>query len=266
MNSLVLVSNSSRTVKPRTKPPVSNVSRDLRSIDLGTLQSLFDLAPDVAFFVKDSDGRYVAVNRSLLSRHGLRHASDAIGKRPIEICPGDFGRIPTDQDQQVLSTGKPLVEHLELQWYRPREPVWCLTTKLPLRDDAGNTTGIIGFSRDVRAPVQTDEIPLAFAEVIADFEEDPSEPCTPATLAARSRLSPSQVAKLTRRIFGLTPSQFLVKTRITVGSHLLRETVKPIAEIAQRCGYQDQSAFTRSFRAATGLSPLEYRRREQMAR
>ena len=254
---------SSLAVTSRTKPAQPQSFPHLRAIDLSTLQALFDLAPDVAFFVKDSDGRYVAVNQSLLSRHGLRHPSDAIGKRPIEICPGDFGRIPTEQDQRVLRTGKPLVEHLELQWYRPREPVWCLTTKLPLRDESGSTTGIIGFSRDVRTPMRTDDIPLAFAEAIAAFEDRPAEPCTPAILAERSQLSASQFAKLTRRVFGLTPSQFIVKTRITVGSRLLRESVKPIAEIAQLCGYHDQSAFTRSFRAATGLSPLEYRRREQ---
>lgn len=251
-------------MKSRTKPFEPTLPPALRSIDLGTLQALFDLAPDVAFFVKDSGGRYVAVNQSLLSRHGLRQPGDAIGKRPIEICPGDFGRIPTEQDQRVLRTGKPLVEHLELQWHRPREPVWCLTTKLPLLDDAGRTTGIIGFSRDVRTPVQTDEIPLAFAKVIAEFEDDPSVECSPAALAERSQLSPSQFAKLTRRIFGLTPSQFIVKTRISAGSRWLRETSQPVAEIAQRCGYHDQSAFTRAFRTTTSLTPLEYRRREQL--
>lgn len=251
-------------MKSRTKPTQPALSHDLQSVDLRTLQSLFDLAPDVAFFVKDLDGRYISVNQSLLSRHGLRQLSDAIGKRPVEICPGDFGRIPTEQDLRVLRTGKPLVEHLELQWHRPREPVWCLTTKLPLRDDAGRTTGIIGFSRDVRTPVQTDDIPQAFAEVITEFEEELSLDCSPAILAERSHLSSSQFARLTRRIFGLTPSQFIVKTRISAGSRWLRDTDQSVAEIAQRCGYRDQSAFTRAFRTTTGLTPLEYRRRERL--
>jgi len=250
-------------VKSRTKRQQSAISHNLRSIDLPTLQSLFDLAPEVAFFVKDSHGRYVTVNQSLLSRHGLRAPSDALGKRPIDICPGDLGRISTEQDQKVLRTGKPLVEHLELHWYRPREPVWCLTSKLPLRDDEGGTNGIIGFSRDVRTPVQTDDIPLAYAEVIAEFEDDPSAACSPATLAEKSRQSPLQFAKLTRRIFGLTPSQFIVKTRISAGSRLLRDTDQSVAEIAQRCGYQDQSSFTRAFRVVSGLTPLEYRHLKQ---
>lgn len=250
-------------MKARTKRPPETTPCAVRSIDLPTLQTLFDLAPEVAFFIKDAHGRYVTVNQSLLSRHGLHEPAEAIGKRPVDICPGDLGRIPTEQDQKVLQTGKPLVEHLELHWYRPREPVWCLTTKLPLQDAAGTTTGIIGFSRDVRTPVLTEEIPLAFAEVIAEFEEDPSMACSPATLAKRSRQSPLQFARLTRRVFGLTPSQFIVKTRISAGSRLLRETDQSVAEIAQRCGYQDQSGFTRAFRMVSGLTPLEYRRRKQ---
>lgn len=259
----LLVLKTSRTVKSRTKPPDSSDSPELRAIDLPTLQALFDLAPDVAFFVKDTHGCYVTVNQSLLDRHGLRDAAEALGKRPSEICPGDFGRIPAEQDERVLRTGKPLVEHLELQWYRPREPVWCLTTKLPLHDAEGRTIGIIGFSRDVRTPVQPEDIPLAFAAAIAEFEESPADHCSPSTLAARSGLSAAQCAKLIKRIFGLTPSQFIVKTRISAGSQLLRDTQQSVAGIAQDCGYQDQSSFTRAFRAVAGLTPLEYRRRHQ---
>lgn len=227
------------------------------------LQSLFDLTPDVAFFVKDSEGRYVAVNESLLARHGLKQMSDAIGKRPQDICPGDLGRIPTEQDSRVLRTGRSIIDCLELQWHRPREPVWCLTSKLPLRNAAGQIVGLIGFSQDVRVPVGAEEIPREFAAALADFEQDPSRDVIPAVLSERSRLSPSRLARLTRRLFGLTPSQLIAKTRITAASRLLLETRKSVAEIALHCGYNDQSAFTRAFRATTGLTPLEYRRRER---
>lgn len=249
-------------MKSRTSPPRFEIPPELRSIDIQLLQTLFDLTPDVAFFVKDVAGRYVTVNESLLARHGLKQPSDALGKRPQEICPGEFGRLPTEQDQRVLRSGKPLIEHLELQWHRPREPVWCLTSKFPIHNLAGQVISIIGFSRDVRDSVRTAEIPSSFARVIADFEQDPSRGYSPATLAARSQLSLTRLARLTKRVFGLTPSQYIVKTRITIGSQLLRETDKPIAEIAHLCGYHDQSAFTRAFRATTRLTPLEYRRRK----
>ncbi len=252
-------------MKPRTNQSRSERPPELRAIDVRLLQTLFDLTPDVAFFIKDAEGRYITVNASLLARHGLKRPSDAIGKKPQEICPGDFGRIPTEQDRRVLVTGDPLLDHLELQWHRPREPVWCLTTKLPLRDDAGRIAGLIGFSRDVRDYVRPGDIPESFARVVAEFEDDPSQACSPAALAERSRMSATRLARLIKRVYGLTPSQFLVKTRITAGSRLLRDTNHSIAEIAQRCGYHDQSAFTRAFRSTTSLTPLEYRRRERPA-
>ncbi len=77
------------------KEPVAPLPRSVTSIDVQLLITLFDQASDVAFFVKNSRGQYVAVNDSLLNRHGLRKKSDAIGKRPCEICPGEFGRVPT---------------------------------------------------------------------------------------------------------------------------------------------------------------------------
>ena len=40
-------------------------------VDLSLLEDLFDHIADVAFFVKDAEGRYVTVNESLVARHGL---------------------------------------------------------------------------------------------------------------------------------------------------------------------------------------------------
>jgi AraC-like DNA-binding protein len=224
------------------------------------LASLFDLASDTAYFAKDAQGRYVLVNESLLLRHGLERKEDAIGKRPCDICAGDFGRIPTEQDEWVLRTGRPLICHLELQWQRPHEPVWCLTSKLPIRDASGAVTGLIGFSQDVRTPLDSNEIPPAFAAAIGEHEQDPSAPMTPLLLARKSGMSRQRLARLIKRVFGLTPSQLITKTRLTAASRLLRETKRTVADIALACGYSDQSAFTRAFRAATGRTPLEHRR------
>lgn len=220
---------------------------------------MFDQAPDVAFFVKDAAGRYVTVNDSLLIRHGLHRKEEALGKSPREICPGDFGRIPAEQDTRVLRTGRPLIDHMELQWYRPHEPVWCLTTKLPIRDAAGTVIGLIGFSRDVRAPIEPQEIPADFAVALEELEQEPANELTPAWLARRSHLTPQRLARLTKRLFGLTPTQLITKARIATASRLLRETRQSVAEIAQAAGFSDQSAFTRTFRSATGVTPSAYR-------
>jgi AraC-like DNA-binding protein len=242
-------------VKSRTNTRNDDIRDALPAVEVALLQTLFDQAPDVAFFVKDAQGRYVAVNESLVMRHGLKH----IGKCPRDICPGDFGRLPSEQDARVLCTGRPLIGHLELQWYRPHDPVWCLTTKLPVHGADGEVLGLIGFSRDVRARIERQEIPADFAAALDDFEQRLSEDVTSTSLAHRSKLSPQRLARLTKRVFGLTPSQLITKTRIATASRLLRETNKSVAEIAQATGFYDHSAFTRAFRSATGVTPSSYR-------
>jgi PAS domain S-box-containing protein len=229
------------------------------AVAAGVLAELFDHAPDLAFFVKDSAGRYVAVNASLIKRHGYRHKSQVLGRRPSDICPGDFGRLPAEQDAQVLRTGKPLIDHLERQWYLPRKPVWCLTTKLPLRDAAGKVIGLVGISRDVRAPVDPRNIPVELAAALESFEKNLAESVTPASLARRAGLTPPRLARLIHRFFDLTPSQFLTQTRLAAAARLLCETSLGVSEIAHQCGFYDHSAFSRAFHSAMGVTPSAYR-------
>jgi AraC-like DNA-binding protein len=230
-----------------------------------TLAELFDHAPDLAFFVKDGAGRYLAVNESLVKRHGYRHKSQVLGRRPCDICPGDFGRLPTEQDAEVLRTGTPLLDHLEQQWYLPRWPVWCVTTKLPIRDTAGKVVGLIGISRDVRAPRDPSKIPAELAATLEGFENNLAEPVTPTILARRAKLTPAKLAHLIRRFFDLTPSQFLTQTRLAAAARLLRETIKTVADIGQACGFYDHSAFSRAFHSSMGVTPSAYREATQKA-
>jgi AraC-like DNA-binding protein len=238
----------------RTPPPHLSPS-----VDVSVLESLFDQVPDVAFFVKDTAGRYTAVNASLVARHGLRDKSQVLGKRPKDICPGDYGGIPSRQDSIVLRTGRPMLDHLEMHWYAPHDPGWCLTTKLPMRDKAGAIVGLIGISRDLRAPILPREIPAQVAKALNHFETHLADAITPAELARRAGQPPHRFARLMKRLFGLTPGQFIAKARITAASQLLRSTDDSVAAIALACGFYDHSAFTRAFRKVTGMTPSELR-------
>ena len=229
-------------------------------IDTQFVEQVADLMHDTAFFIKDANGRYVVVNQSLVERHGLAGKAQMIGKRPCEVCPGDFGRIPTEQDAQVLRTGKPIIERLEMFWRKPHVPVWGLTSKIPVRDEKGRVTGLIGISKDLTALVSRDEVPPGVAQALRHLERSFDDPVSPSSLAKQAGMSAARFARIIKRIHGISPMQLITKTRITAGSRLLRETDSSIAEIALNCGFADHSAFTRAFRAVTGMSPSECRR------
>lgn len=232
-------------------------------MDTQFIEQVADLMHDTAFFIKDAAGRYVVVNQSLVERHGLTGKAQMIGKRPCEVCPGDFGRIPTEQDAQVLRTGKPIIERLEMFWRKPHVPVWGLTSKIPVRDEKGQVTGLIGISKDLTALVSRDEVPPSVAQALRHLERSFDEAVSPSSLAKKASMSAARFARVIKRIHGISPMQLITKTRITAGSRLLRETDSSIAEIALNCGFADHSAFTRAFRAVTGHSPSEYRRLKQ---
>jgi PAS domain S-box-containing protein len=224
------------------------------------LVDLYDHLPDVAFFMKDIDGRYRAVNQSLVERVGLSEKSDLLGRTARETFPSPFGERYSTQDDWVMRTGNQIKDRLELHWYSRGRAGWCLTTKIPLRDEDGRVVGLVGISRDLGAPGEAGKIPAALGEALDYLESNFGESLTPTDLAVRAKLSPVRFARLIKRIFRLTPSHLITQTRLAAASRLLRETDRQVADIAVECGFYDHSAFTRAFRSATGSTPTEFRK------
>ena len=224
-----------------------------------TAEALFDQLPDIVFFVKDRDGRYVAANRTLVERCGLNDKRELLGKRPSDVLGETLGRSYEDQDEMVLRSGQPIVDQLELHVIRSRDIGWCLTSKLPLAGRDRGTAGLVGVSRDLGLPdVSSDEF-AHIADAIDYAERNIAERPTIRALARIADMSVYQLDRRMQRVFGLTTGQWYLKTRISFASRLLVESDTPIADVAFEAGYADQSSFTRQFRRSTGLSPSQYR-------
>lgn len=246
----------------RSRSRSSEAGSSVPTCDVATLAALFDHLPDVAFFIKDPDGRYQAVNQSLVERCGRTRKEELIGRHVRELFPAELAEAFADEDAAVARTGKPVLDRLELHWRPGRRPGWCLTTKLPLCDAGGAVVGVVGVSRDVRGAEDRQAIPAGLARAVDYLEEHYGTKLTPSRLAGVAGLSPSKFARLIRRVFRVTPVQLIAKTRLAAASHLLRDTDRAVVDIAHACGFYDHSAFTRAFRQATGLTPTEYRRGE----
>lgn len=226
---------------------------------LSALEQLFDHVPETAFFLKDIRGCYLLVNQSMVERCQLRDKRDLIGRHVREIFPKDLAEVYARQDQMVLTTGRPILDHLELHWYTQRHMGWCLTTKLPVRNAEGKVTGLAGISHDLRAMFDINAIPASLAGALEALETRPGDPHSPGRLARQAGLPPVRFARLIKRIFRISPNQLIVQTRLTAAAQLLRETERAIAYIAVATGFYDHSAMTRAFRSATGMTPTQLR-------
>lgn len=230
-----------------------------------TAEELFDCLTDVVFFIKNSRGQYVVVNRELVERCGRRGKTELIGRRADEVFPPPLGLSYRAQDEALLQSGEPILNQLELQLNHSGGTGWCLTNKLPLRGRQGQVVGLVGISRDLQAPNEREADFARVAQAVQHLQTHLDQPLTVSDLAAVAGLSAYQLDQRIRRIFQLTVGQFLHKVRMDAAVRRLQETNAPVAMIALDCGYSDQSAFTRQFRQTVGLSPTEFRRAARMA-
>jgi len=239
----------------------------LRTLIGATLfaEALFDHIPDVVYFIKDRAGRYAVVNQTLVTRCGRRTKDELVGCTAREVFPSPLGDRFLHQDLEVLSSGVPIVHKLELHLYPTRLEGWCLTDKLPLRNPGGRIEGIAGISRDLQSPGAEADHFAEVATVLEHIRDQPGSELRVEGLAKLAGLSVYQLNRRLRIIFGITANQLIAKTRIDAASELLRSGDTPIAEIANACGYFDQSAFSRVFRRTAGLTPRQYRARYRRA-
>jgi len=243
-----------------SSPETGSAQQLLRALppDIFFAEPLFDALPDVVFFVKDDQARYVLVNKTLVARCGLREKSALLGRNTTEVFSSRFGANYLEQDKAVLTTGIEIHDQLELHLYPNRDPGWCLTRKIPLRDAAGKIIGLAGISRDLSMPDKKHPVYQRIAAVARHIQENYDQQVHISELAALASLSVSQIERYFKKIFYLSPRQMLVKTRLEAATKLLA-TDGNITDIAVACGYHDHSAFSRQFKATVGVTPTEYR-------
>ncbi len=99
-----------------------------------------------------------------------------------------------------------------------------------------------------------------FKEVLSWVRIHYGESITVSEAAAQIGFSTSHFMRVFKKKTGHTFVTFLTDYRLANASYYLKETDRPVGEIAQECGFDNFSYFIRKFRAKYGVSPREYRK------
>ena len=82
-----------------------------------------------------------------------------------------------------------------------------------------------------------------------------------AAIAMHAGLSPFRFIRLFRAVFGTTPHQYRIDTRLARARELLMTTDRPVTEVCLDVGFTSLGSFSSLFAKRVGAPPSDYRRR-----
>lgn len=222
------------------------------------MEQIFDSLPDVLFYIKDVEGRYLWVNNALVARSGLQERERVIGRTSDQLFPVP-GAGTLSQDLLVIRSKLPTREHLRLYRTASGDRFWCLSSKFPLMNAAKEVVGLIGISRDLPRPNERHRNYHRLEKFLEYIDRRLEHNVLISEAAKHASFSDDTLARLVLEVFQMTPKQLLMKKRIDRACRLLEDTNDPITLVSGACGYADQSAFARQFKVATHMTPARYR-------
>lgn len=113
------------------------------------------------------------------------------------------------------------------------------------------------FPEEKQEPLKNES---GIRKVTAFIDAHFAEPLSLTELAALSGFSPYHFTRLFQKETGLTPHQYVIESRLSFAKYELSSTDRPVAEIAERSGFIDASAFCLTFKKHEGMTPGAYRK------
>jgi diguanylate cyclase (GGDEF)-like protein/PAS domain S-box-containing protein len=118
------------------------------TLERDILRAALTQAPDF-HYVKDQESRFVVTNLNVARSHGRTRSSEMVGLTDFDLFPLETAQSFFDQEQEIMSTGQPMVD-FELPWTdEDGKPRWLSSSKVPLRNRHGDLIGLAGVTRDI---------------------------------------------------------------------------------------------------------------------
>ena len=225
---------------------------------------LSDSFPDIALTIKNGEGRIVFTNRFNSSISGWTSPADQIGYTSDELYPPDQATVYAGRDREVFETGKPIVDRIYGFVADRSSDLNCVTVR-PIDGLDGSRIGTVTVYYRAQNKMKAANWYDPIRKSIAYLNEHVAESVSVERLAAISHYSVAQFRKLFEQLTQMTPSEYVLRTRVNKARTLLTTTDRRIADIAVETGFCDHSHFIKTFVRLVGKTPNRYRR-EQLGR
>ncbi|RME91031.1 MAG: PAS domain S-box protein, partial [Verrucomicrobia bacterium] len=112
------------------------------------LRTLLDLLP-VAVYAKDLQGRKILANKVEARLMGFESVEEVLGKTDHDVYPKEVADDFVRDDQRVLLKGEQILNREQPLRSPDGTMRWFFVSKVPLRDEWGRISGLVGVSVDV---------------------------------------------------------------------------------------------------------------------
>lgn len=243
------------------KPVEMNQKTFLASVGHGQIAELFDQIPGYSFFIKNAAGEVMKANPAFYERLGYTTELEIVGRRDHELFPAGLADHFRRDDLKVMQWDEPLLGIVELFFNRQGLPDWYLTNKFPVHDHARKVIGVMGTVRSYARQAKIIQPFVQIEPAVDHIRNNFRKKISVKELAQQVGLSARQFDRKFQEAFGISPQQFVIKTRILAACDELANPGQTIADVAYGLGFCDQSSFTVHFRRHMGVTPLQYRKR-----
>ena len=174
-----------------------------------TVATLFESLPNVAFYIKDTDGRIVAINQCNCEMCNIPDPDFAIGKRSSDLFPKAYSDFCMARDRQVVETGIPIVNQRYSKVANLSKSLNILSI-YPLRGSDGTVIGTLcAYRRGVpehTGPVWQEKFDAIIEKISGNLELHLSVK----SLAKESGMSISHFQRMFMKIIGIRPGQYIL--------------------------------------------------------
>jgi AraC-like DNA-binding protein len=233
---------------------------------LGNARDLLDVLermPGALFMIKDLDSRYVYMSQALREAIHLGPGQEVVGKTDFDLFPKIIAQNFRENDLRVFREGRALVNEIHAAIFFRHAPIWAISSKYPLRDDAGRIIGLITINEPYDKIAGEDDELNRLLPAVEHLTKHYAGTVSNAALARSCGYSERHFMRLFKARLHLSAQQFLEQVRMFHALDAIRHTNRPVASIARDCGFSDPSTFVKRFKRFVGTTPLACRKAHQ---